>query len=88
MDLAIEHNPDLVVLDMAMPGMDGLRYAGSCGRGTTPILVLSVRSGDADKIAALDAGADDWSRSRSRRRIAGAGAGACCGALSGQARPR
>jgi len=51
----------MVILDLSMPGMGGLDackelrawYAG-------PILVLSVRSGDADKISALDLGADDY----------------------------
>jgi two-component system KDP operon response regulator KdpE len=61
MDLAIEHSPDLIVLDMAMPGMGGLEV---CRELRTwyhaPILVLSVRGSDADKIAALDAGADDY----------------------------
>jgi two-component system KDP operon response regulator KdpE len=60
-DLAIDHNPDLIILDLSMPGMDGLEvtrelrswYAG-------PILVLSVRSDDKDKIGALDLGADDY----------------------------
>lgn len=60
-DLAIDNPPDLVVLDMSMPGLSGIEvtkelrtwYAG-------PILVLSVRGGDTDKIAALDTGADDY----------------------------
>jgi len=61
LDLAIEHNPDLTVLDLALPEMSGLEV---CRELRTwyhaPILVLSVRGADADKIAALDAGADDY----------------------------
>jgi two-component system KDP operon response regulator KdpE len=61
LDLAIEHNPDLVVLDMAMPGMTGLEVCRELRTWyTAPILVLSVRGADADKIAALDEGADDY----------------------------
>jgi two-component system KDP operon response regulator KdpE len=61
LDLAIEHNPDLVLLDMAMPGMGGLEVCRELRAWyTAPILVLSVRGSDADKIAALDAGADDY----------------------------
>lgn len=61
LDLAIEHSPDLVVLDMAMPGMSGLELCVELRTWfAAPILILSVRGGDADKIAALDAGADDY----------------------------
>lgn len=54
--------PDLLVLDLGLPGMDGLdvirtlREAGS----TLPIVVLSVRSDEAGKVSALDLGADDY----------------------------
>ncbi len=61
LDLAIEHSPDLVVLDLAMPKMGGLEVCRELRTWhAAPILVLSVRDADADKIAALDAGADDY----------------------------
>lgn len=60
-DLAIDHNPDMIILDMSMPGMDGMEVCRELRSWySQPILVLSVRSGDADKITALDAGADDY----------------------------
>lgn len=61
LDLAAEHQPDLVILDMAMPGMSGLdvcRELRTWYQG--PILILSVRGEEHDKIAALDLGADDY----------------------------
>jgi two-component system KDP operon response regulator KdpE len=61
LDLAIEHCPDLVILDLAMPGMGGLDACRELrGWYTAPILVLSVKGSDTDKIAALDMGADDY----------------------------
>ncbi len=61
LDLAIDHSPDLVVLDLAMPGMGGLEVCKDLRTWFSgPILVLSVRPGEADKIAALDLGADDY----------------------------
>jgi len=61
LDLAIERNPDLVVLDLAMPGMGGLEVCRELRTWyRAPILVLSVRGSDAHKIAALDMGADDY----------------------------
>ena len=61
LDLAIEHTPDLIILDLAMPKMGGLEVCRELRAWyTAPILVLSVRGADADKIAALDAGADDY----------------------------
>ncbi|HEY3298518.1 MAG TPA: response regulator transcription factor [Armatimonadota bacterium] len=60
-DLAIDHNPDLIVLDLAMPDMSGFEVTRELRTWYTgPVLVLSVRSGDVDKIGALDLGADDY----------------------------
>ena len=52
--------PDLLVLDLGLPDSDGLDLIRDVrGWSGVPIIVLSARSGEADKIAALDAGADD-----------------------------
>lgn len=56
-----EHTPDAVILDLSLPGMDGIEACRQLREWYSgPILVLSVRSGDDDKISALDAGADDY----------------------------
>ena len=61
LDLAARHHPDIVVLDLGLPGMSGLDVVrGLRGWTDVPILVLSARDGEDDKIAALDAGADDY----------------------------
>jgi two-component system, OmpR family, KDP operon response regulator KdpE len=53
--------PDLIVTDLAMPVADGFRLIESIRRvDATPIIVISVRGGDSDKIRALDLGADDY----------------------------
>jgi two-component system KDP operon response regulator KdpE len=58
---AARHLPDLVVLDLGLPDMDGVDVVhGLRGWTTTPIVVLSAREGQGDKVAALDAGADDY----------------------------
>ncbi|MBX3285166.1 MAG: response regulator [Actinobacteria bacterium] len=58
---AAAHLPDVVVLDLGLPGIDGIAVVeGLRGWTQVPILVLSVRDAEADKIAALDAGADDY----------------------------
>ncbi len=58
---AIEQAPDLVILDLAMPGLSGLEVCRELRTWyTAPILVLSVKGADADKIAAFDLGADDY----------------------------
>lgn len=58
---AADKRPDLVILDLGLPGIDGLSVLNSL-RGWTdiPVLVLSARGGEIDKIEALDAGADDY----------------------------
>ena len=88
LDLARQHQPDLVVLDLAMPEMNGLQVCKQLRTWTAiPILVLSVRGSEADKILALDLGADDFltkpfatgellARIRALLRRAGAGQGA------------
>jgi two-component system KDP operon response regulator KdpE len=59
--LAASQRPDLIILDLGLPDMDGLRVARGIRKfATTPILVLSARGQERDKIDALDAGADDY----------------------------
>jgi two-component system KDP operon response regulator KdpE len=59
--LAARNHPDLVILDLGLPGIDGLEVIrGLRGWTHVPIIVLSVREGERDKVAALDAGADDY----------------------------
>ena len=58
---ARNHRPDLVIVDLGLPDRDGLFVIREIRRfAPTPILVLSARTMEADKIAALDVGADDY----------------------------
>jgi two-component system, OmpR family, KDP operon response regulator KdpE len=61
LDEAAAHPPDLVILDLGLPDMDGVDVIGGL-RGWTavPIIVLSGRADSNDKVEALDAGADDY----------------------------
>ena len=53
--------PDLILLDLGLPGIDGIAVVRRVRRdATTPIIVLSARNQERDKVAALDAGADDY----------------------------
>lgn len=58
---AQSRRPDLVIVDLGLPDLDGIALIGSLRTWSAmPILVLSARSSEADKVAALDAGADDY----------------------------
>ncbi|MFE7845465.1 response regulator [Microbacterium sp. NPDC057407] len=59
--LAAKEHPDIVMVDLGMPRLDGVRVIEAL-RGWTavPIIVVSGRTGSADKVEALDAGADDY----------------------------
>ncbi|MCL4449361.1 MAG: response regulator transcription factor [Actinobacteria bacterium] len=59
--IATRHSPDLVILDLGLPGMDGTEVVKIL-RDTTqiPVIVLSARGGENDKVLALDCGADDY----------------------------
>jgi two-component system, OmpR family, KDP operon response regulator KdpE len=59
--VAAAHPPDLVILDLGLPDMDGVEVIGGLrGWTSAPIIVLSGRADSTDKVAALDAGADDY----------------------------
>jgi two-component system, OmpR family, KDP operon response regulator KdpE len=59
--IAARKHPDLVILDLGLPGIDGTEVIrGLRGWTAVPIIVLTVRETEGDKVAALDAGADDY----------------------------
>ena len=61
MDLVARWHPDVVILDLSLPDIDGVEVCRQLrGWSQAPIIVLSVRSSDQDKIAALELGADDY----------------------------
>lgn len=61
LDSLRKERPDLVLLDMNMPGMGGVETCREIRRASdAPIIMLTVRNAERDKVAALDAGADDY----------------------------
>ncbi len=61
LEIAARHPPDLVILDLGLPDLDGVEViAGLRGWTKAPIIVLSGRADSTDKVEALDAGADDY----------------------------
>lgn len=59
--LYASHQPDAVILDLGLPDMDGMSFLSFVRQDSlTPIIVLSARSDDRDKVGALDAGANDY----------------------------
>ena len=58
---ATSHNPDIILLDLGLPDMDGVEIILKIRSwSNVPIIVISARSEDSDKIEALDSGADDY----------------------------
>lgn len=59
--LYTSHRPDVIILDLGLPDMDGMHLLNFVRKESlTPIIVLSARSGEQDKVLALDAGANDY----------------------------
>ncbi|TLG16578.1 response regulator [Nocardia cyriacigeorgica] len=59
--VAADRHPDVVILDLGLPDMDGIDVlAGLRGWTSAPVIVLSARTDSSDKVEALDAGADDY----------------------------
>lgn len=57
----LNHRPDIIILDLGLPDIDGIEVTRRLREWSqTPIIILSVREAEQDKIAALDAGADDY----------------------------
>ncbi len=57
----LSHRPDMIILDLGLPDIDGIEITRRLREWSqTPIIILSVREAEQDKIAALDAGADDY----------------------------
>lgn len=60
-NLFVSHQPDVVILDLGLPDMDGMNFLSYVRKDSlTPIIVLSARSDERDKVEALDAGANDY----------------------------
>lgn len=61
LDMAVSFVPDLVVLDLGLPGMDGVEVCRRLrAEGDVPILILTARTETGDRVAGLDSGADDY----------------------------
>jgi two-component system phosphate regulon response regulator PhoB len=64
LDIATRHKPDLVVLDLMMPGLDGLevcrRMRGDDRTRRIPVIMLTAKAAEADRIVGLELGADDY----------------------------
>jgi len=61
LECSVSAHPDAIILDLGLPDMDGIEVTRQIRkRAKTPIIILSVRENEDDKIAALDAGADDY----------------------------
>ena len=61
LDLAVNRRPDVILLDLGLPGIDGVEVVrGLRGWSSVPIIVLSARHQSVSKVEALDAGADDY----------------------------
>lgn len=59
--LAATQSPDVIILDLSLPDLDGIKVCEQIREWSkTPIIVLSVRDGERDKVLALDKGADDY----------------------------
>ena len=61
LEAVVAHRPDIIILDLGLPDIEGIEVTRRLREWTqTPIIILSVRDHETDKIAALDAGADDY----------------------------
>ena len=64
LEIALKHKPDLVVLDLMMPGMSGLEVCkqlrADARMGRVPIIMLTAKAAETDKIVGLEMGADDY----------------------------
>lgn len=58
---AANHNPDVIILDLGLPDMQGIDVLKNLkSKASTPVIILTVKDADAEKVALLDAGSDDY----------------------------
>jgi two-component system KDP operon response regulator KdpE len=68
LEAVVTHRPDIIILDLGLPDMGGVEVTRRLREWTqTPVIILSVRDHETDKIAALDAGADDYQGAACRK---------------------
>jgi two-component system, OmpR family, KDP operon response regulator KdpE len=61
LSMAVQHRPDVMLLDLGLPDLDGLEVVARLREWShTPVIVISARGQETDKVAALDAGANDY----------------------------
>jgi CheY-like chemotaxis protein len=72
----MQHRPDVVLLDLMLPGLGGLEVCRELrSRIDTPIIMVTARGEEADRVMGLEGGADDYMGSRSRRASSWLGSG-------------